>query len=83
MAVELLTMAAAPDVGAAKVTVTFGTGLLYLSSTTTASGLVKGWPSVVDWGEPEITATDAAAPGVLVRLKLAAVVTPETEAVTL
>ena len=39
-----------------------------------------GWRSpvatVAVWPEPETTATDAAAPGVLVRLKLAGVVTP-------
>ena len=53
-----------------------------MSSTTTTSGLVKPWATVADWDEPETTTTAAAAPGSLVRLKLAGVVTPATEAVS-
>ena len=53
-----------------------------MSLTTTTSGAAKAVLTVVDWGEPETSVIDAAAPGLLVRLKLAGVVTPAAEAVT-
>ncbi len=50
--VELLSAAEAPDVGAAKVTLTPGTGLPYLSVTTATSGLAKPVATAADWPEP-------------------------------
>ena len=82
VAVELLSAAEAPEPGAAKVTVTPGTGLPYLSVTTATSGLAKPAPTAADWPEPEDTVTDVGVLGLLVRLKLAGVA-PATEAVTM
>ena len=50
--------------------------------TTAASGWANPVATVAVWPDPETTATDAAAPGALVSPKLAAVVTPAAEAVT-
>ena len=79
---EPVRVAEAPDAGAAKVTLTPGTGLPKASLTTTTSGAAKPVATVAVWPEPETTATDAAAPGVLVSAKLAGAVTPAAEAVT-
>jgi hypothetical protein len=69
VAVGPLSVALAPAAGAAKATLTPGTRLPKASLTTTTSGLAKPVATVADCPEPDTTATDAAAPGVLVRAK--------------
>src|SRR5450755_1209693 len=74
--------ALAPLPGAAKLTVTPGTGLLPASRTVTESGLAKAVLMVVLWGvDPGLAVTDAGAPTVLVSEKLT-VVRPAAAAVT-
>ena len=61
----------APATGAAKVTVTPGTGLLPLSRTVARSGKAKLVPIGADCGVPVVTVTELTGPLVLVRLKVA------------
>ena len=83
VAVVVPSVARAPVVGAANVTVTPATGLPRLSVTVATSGFVNAAPTVADWPPPEVAVIAVAAPALLVSAKLAAVATPETEAVTL
>ncbi len=62
VAVVAPSVARAPDVGAAKVTVAFGTGWLAASRTTTTSGAPKAAPTVADCPLPLTTAIEAGAP---------------------
>lgn len=74
---------AAPEEGAVKVTEEPATGFPKLSFTVTARGLAKAVLIVVDCGVvPAFAVIEAAAPAVLVMLKLTAV-TPTVLAVTL
>src|SRR5262249_57194173 len=68
-------VALAPLAGAANVTLTPGTGLLYWSRTVATSGLAKAVLTVALWPEPDVTTMWSAAPAVLVSLKLAGVPT--------
>ena len=73
----------APEPGAVNVTVTLGTVFPLLSFTVADSAVAKAWATVALCGVPAVAVIDAAAPGTLVRAKLAGVPTPETVAVTL
>jgi hypothetical protein len=75
-------MALAPLAGALNVTVTPFTGLLLLSFTVTCSAVANAVLTVVLCGAPPVAEMLAAGPAVLVRLKLADVVTPATLALT-
>ncbi len=77
------TVALAPLPGAAKNTVTPGTGLPPTSVTVACNGLANAVPIVVDCGVPDDAVTVAGLPGAFVRLKVAGVATPATLAVTL
>ena len=74
--------ALAPLPGAVNVTETPFTGLLKESFTITCKAAGKAVLTNVLCGVPALTVTLAAAPAVLVRLKLAVVATPITLAVT-
>src|SRR5579864_2019801 len=69
--------------GAVNVTVTPVTGLLLASFTVACSVLVNAVLTVALCGVPAVAVTLPAAPAVLVRTKLAAVATPDTDAATL
>jgi hypothetical protein len=69
--------------GAMNVTVTPETGLFPESFTVAWSAVVKAVPIVALCGVPAVAVIVAAEPAVLVRAKLAAVATPETDAATL
>ena len=75
--------AVAPVDGAVKVTVTPFTGLLRASFTVTCNAVANAVLTNVLCGVPTVVATLAAAPAVLVKLKLAGVTTPATVAVTM
>jgi hypothetical protein len=72
----------APDAGAVNVTVAPLTGFEPLSTTVATSGAANAAPTTALCPDPLVGVIDAAAPAVLVRLKLAVVDTPETDAVT-
>src|SRR5579863_6140118 len=72
----------APDAGAVKVTEAPLTGFESLSRTVATSGAAKAAPTAALCPDPLVGVIDAAAPAVLVRLKLAGVDTPATDAVT-
>ena len=69
--------------GAVNVTDTPGTGLPLASSTVTTSGLVKLVVTTVLCGVPAVAVIVVGVPGLLVRLNVAGVPTPLTDAVTL
>jgi hypothetical protein len=69
-AVVLDKVALAPLAGAAKVTVTPGTGWLAASFTIATSGLVKAVPATVVCGLPELTAMDVAAAWAIARFSV-------------
>src|SRR5712671_4443745 len=69
--------------GAVNVTVTPETGLLLASFTVACSAAVNAVLIVADCGVPAVAVIAAAGAAVLVRAKLAAVATPDTDAVTL
>src|ERR1700688_4315535 len=69
--------------GAVNVTVTPLTGLLPASFTVACSAVVNAVPIVALCGVPAVAVTLAAEPALLVRAKLAAVATPDTDAATL
>ncbi len=71
-----------PLAGAVNVTVTPLTGLLLASLTVAASAVAKLVLTVALCEAPPVAVILAAAPAVLVRLKLAGVPTPDTVAVT-
>jgi hypothetical protein len=77
-----LKVASAPVVGAVKATVTFGTGLPNESVTVTSSAVVKAVPTVAVCPPPAVAVMLTPLPALLVRVKLAAVATPVTVAVT-
>jgi len=79
----LVNVALAPDAGTANVTVTPLTGLFPASFTVTCSAVPNAVLITALCGVPAVAIMDAADPEVLVRVKLAGVVTPETLAVTL
>jgi len=79
----LANAALAPVEGTANVTVAPTTGLLPLSRTTTWRFVENAVLMIVLCGVPAFTVMDAAAPEVLVRAKVAGVLTPDTLAVTL
>jgi hypothetical protein len=81
--VPLANVPLAPLDGAVNVTVTFGTKFPEASFTVACSAVANAVAMLADCPLPVVAAMDAAAPGLLVRLKLAAVLTPETEADTL
>ena len=72
----------APEAGAVKVTVAPFTGLLPASFTVACIAVANAVLMVVLCGVPAVAVMPAAAAAVLVRLKLAGVATPPTEAVT-
>jgi hypothetical protein len=72
----------APVPGAVKVTVTPLTALLLASFTVACSPLVNTLFTAVLWPDPALAVTLAGGAVVLVKLKLAGVVTPVTLAVT-
>ena len=72
----------APDVGAAKVTVTFATGFPP-ESLTVATSAAKALLICTVCGVPLLAVMDPAGPFMLLKLKLAVAATPVTEAVTL
>ena len=74
--------AVAPLAGAVNVTVTPDTGLFPASRTVACSAVPNAVLIIVLCGVPAVAVTLAAAPVVLVRLKLAGVATPGTDAVT-
>ena len=69
--------------GAVKVTVTPETGLLLASFTVACSAVVNAVLIVAVCGVPAVAVIAAAGAAVLVRAKLAAVATPDTDAATL
>jgi hypothetical protein len=69
--------------GAVNVTVTPETGLLLASFTVACSAVVNAVLIVAVCGVPAVAVIVAADPALLVRAKLAAVVTPDTDAATL
>src|SRR6266481_2870038 len=69
--------------GAVKVTVTPETGLLLASFTVACSAVVNAVLIVAVCGVPAVAVIVAAGAAVLVRAKLAAVATPDTDAATL
>src|SRR5712675_475157 len=69
--------------GAVNVTVTPETVLLPESFTVAWNAIVNAVPIVAVCGVPAVAVIDAAAPVALVREKLAAVATPDTDAATL
>ena len=79
---EPLKLALAPVVGAVNVTVTPPTGLLPASRTVACSAVANAVLIAALCGVPAVAVTLAAAPAVLVRLKLAGVATPGADAVT-
>ncbi len=72
----------APPAGAVKVTVAPLTGLPPASFTVACSAVANTVLTAALWGVPALAAMLAAAPALLVRLKLADVATPATDAVT-
>jgi hypothetical protein len=72
----------APDDGAVNVTTTPLTGFWPLSCTVAARGAANAVLIPALWGVPLVAVIEAAGPAVFVRLKLAAVDTPGTVAVT-
>src|SRR5579871_3991240 len=74
--VNPLNVAAAPEAGAAKVTVTPLTALLFASLTVACSGVAKRALIIVLWGVPPVALMLAGAPARLLRLKLAGVEIP-------
>ncbi len=72
----------APDAGAVNVTIAPFTGFWPLSSTVATSGAANAVLVAALCGVPLVAVIEAAAPAVLVRLKLAGVDTPVTAAVT-
>ena len=73
-------VALAPEPGAANVTVMPDTGLFDESRTVTCSAVPKPVDTGVVCVDPPVALIAAGAPAVLVRLKVAEVATPETEA---
>src|SRR6202043_1308098 len=69
--------------GAVNVTVTPETGLLPASFTVACSAVLKAVLIVAVCGVPAVAVTLVAGPALLVRAKLAAVATPDTDAATL
>src|SRR5438034_312761 len=65
-----------PAVGAVKVTVVLGTGLLEASVTLAARGAAKSVPTVAVWLAPALTFRDEGAPGAFVNANVAATGTP-------
>jgi hypothetical protein len=72
----------APVVGATNVTDVPLTGLLLASFTVACSAVANAVPTVALCGVPAVAVMAAAPPALFVRLKLAAVDTPATVAVT-
>jgi hypothetical protein len=72
----------APDAGAVNVTDAPLTGFESLSTTVATRGAANAAPTTALCPDPLVGVIDAAAPAVLVRLKLAVVDTPATDAVT-
>ena len=72
----------APEAGARNVTVTPLTGLFPESFTVTCSAELNAVLMGALCGVPAVAVTEAAAPAVFVKAKLAGVVTPDTLAVT-
>src|SRR5262249_38119069 len=83
MELEPLNDALAPVDGAVKVTATPAIGFDNASVTFACNALPNAVPTVALCGLPACTVTDCAEPALLVKLKLAGVATPATEAVTL
>ena len=79
---EPLKLALAPEPGAVNVTVTPLTGLFDASRTVACRAVANAVLIAVLCGVPAVALTVAAIPAVLVRLKLAGVATPLTDAVT-
>ena len=79
---EPLKAALAPDVGAVNVTVTPLTGLLLASFTVACNAVVNAVLTVALCGVPAVAVTLAGLPARFVKLKLAEVPTPLTDAVT-
>jgi hypothetical protein len=75
--------ALAPEPGAPKETVTFGTELPYWSVTVACNMVANCVPTFADCGVPAVAVTVAADAVVLVSAKVAEPPIPETEAVTL
>jgi hypothetical protein len=75
-------LAPAPVAGDVNVTVTPLTGFESISSTVATNGAANAVLTVVLCGVPLVAVIEAGAPTVFVRLKLAAVDTPATVAVT-
>jgi hypothetical protein len=72
----------APEDGAVNVTIALPTGFCPTSTTVTTKGWVNALVTVVFCAFPPLARIDAGAPVVFVRLKVAGVSTPETDAVT-
>jgi len=72
----------APDAGAVNVTTTPLTGFESASTTVATSGAANAALTAALCPDPLVAVIVAAVPAVFVRLKLAVVDTPETEAVT-
>jgi hypothetical protein len=79
-----LKVALAPLPGAAKVTLTLESGVLFESRTITESGVAKGVFTVVDCGVPPLTVTEAggSTAGLLVSEKAATLAMLSTLAMT-
>jgi hypothetical protein len=77
-----LNAALAPLLGAVNVTVTPLTRFPPLSFTVACSAVANAAVIIALWGVPALVETLAGGPGLLVKLKLADVPTPETLAVT-
>jgi hypothetical protein len=80
--VPLAKVPPAPEEGAVKVTVTPLTGLESLSKTVATNEAVNADPAAALCGVPLVAAIEDGGPGVLVKLKAAAVETPDTDAET-
>src|SRR5262245_60720671 len=82
VAVPLLKVTLAPVLGTVKVTEAPDTGLPWASVTVTTSGLVKAVATVALCRVPKVALMLDGVPAVLVRLKVAGLEAPATEAVT-